>query len=69
MKGALTLASDFPRIAVSFDRAKTDRLKLAMKEAKDQGRESFVFEGNEFLVAYAEYLVEYLDGYLQGKGL
>lgn len=32
------------------------------EEAKREKKETFVFEGQEVLVSYAKYLVEYLDG-------
>ena len=46
-------------IAVNFDRAKLVRLKKAIK-----GREitdTIDFEGQQLVVGYAQYLVEYLE--------
>lgn len=46
---------------VSFDRAKKRRLRAAFNKAEADGREEFTFEGNPYLVAYARYLLEWLD--------
>lgn len=44
-----------------WDRAKLKRFRRAYKNAKT---EVFEFEGAEFVVGYAKYLIEYLDGLL-----
>ena len=49
------------RDMVTFDRPKLERLKLVYQEAIEAKRESFWFEGKEYLVAYARYLIEYLE--------
>lgn len=38
------------------------RFKSAVKKAEAESAETFVFEEHEFLVAYARYLIEYLEG-------
>ena len=49
---------------VAFDRPKLARLKRAyearLKETSD-ATETFRFEGNEYVIGYAKYLIEYLD--------
>lgn len=35
--------------------------KLAYKQAINTKTDPFMFDGNEFVVAYAKYLIEYLD--------
>lgn len=37
------------------------RFRKAVKTAEVNGREQFTFDGNEYLVGYAKYLIEYLD--------
>ena len=37
------------------------KFKKAYELALNQKNESFFFEGNEFLVSYAKYLIEYLE--------
>jgi hypothetical protein len=46
---------------IYFTRAKLAQLKKAYHKAKAQGRTEFKFEGKTVLVAYAKYLIEYLD--------
>jgi hypothetical protein len=47
---------------INFTPQKLADLKVAYEKAKAAGKESFVFEGNELLVSYAKYLIEYLEG-------
>lgn len=47
-----------------FDRARRDRLRKAYDAAVAAKQEQFNFEGNDLLVAYAKYLLEYLDSRL-----
>ncbi len=37
-------------------------LKKAYQKALEEKKESFSFEGNEYLVTYAKYMIEYLEG-------
>jgi len=39
-----------------------DRFKLRLDKAKAEGKDRFEFDGQEVLVTYAVYLVEYLEG-------
>lgn len=47
---------------INFTRAKLDELKQAYTKAKQKGAEQFEFEGHPLLVAYAKYLIQYLEG-------
>jgi len=49
---------------ITWDRAKLKRFHRAYQNAKT---EVFEFEGAEFFVGYAHYLIEYLDGILIKK--
>lgn len=42
-----------------FDNAKLERLKAAYKKAVENGKESFFFDGQEYLTTYAKYVIEY----------
>jgi hypothetical protein len=48
---------------VKFDRAKRERLRKAYNDAKDRV-EVFAFEGDDYFVGYAKYLLEHLDNVL-----
>jgi len=37
------------------------KLKAAYQRAVDEGRDTFFFEGNEYVVGYAKYLIEYVE--------
>jgi hypothetical protein len=58
---------------VEFTPSKLKAFKKALSkaEAKAQGnaRFAFSFEGNNYLVAYAKYLVEYLNPLMVGKSV
>lgn len=45
---------------VSFTAEQFMQFKLAYSRAVVQQRDSFVFEGNVYLVTYAKYVIEYL---------
>ena len=49
---------------VNWNRPKLDRLKLAYKAAvagqEKTGDDVFLFEGQEYVIGYARYLIEYL---------
>lgn len=47
-----------------FDREKRDALRKAYEKAIAEGKESFIFEGHEMLVAFVKYVLEYLDSNL-----
>ena len=44
-----------------------EKLKKAQVEAVERGQRQFVFEGQDVLVAYAKYLIEYLEGVLKPR--
>jgi hypothetical protein len=46
---------------VTWTREKADELKVAWTSANEAEKESFMFDGNEYLVTYARYLLEYLE--------
>ena len=46
---------------VTFDAAKTRRLRDAYELASRRGNETFRFEENEYVVAYAFCLLQYLE--------
>ena len=46
---------------VTFTREKRDALRRAYDAATHANVEQFMFEGHVLLVAYAKYLLEYLD--------
>ena len=48
--------------AINWTRPLLERFKKAYKEANDRNAETFVFDGHGFLVGYAKYLIEFLDG-------
>lgn len=45
---------------INFTPEKAEALVTAIVVAEGEGRESFIFEGYEFLVTYARYLVLHL---------
>jgi hypothetical protein len=49
---------------INFDRIKLKALKKKYTEAVKDNKETFIFEGNEFLVSYAKYVIEYLENKL-----
>lgn len=51
---------------VSFTPEKRDELRKAYDKAQKDEAESFTLDGNEYLVTYARYLLEYLD-YVLGE--
>ena len=50
-----------PTPTINFNRPKAERLRAALAAAQRQGQEQFTFDGNDFLTAYAKYVMEYLD--------
>jgi len=47
---------------INFTPKKLDALRAKYAQALKVGHDRFTFEGYEMLVAYAKYLLEYLDG-------
>ena len=50
---------------VTFTPEKLKQFKVFYVMAKDRGVESFEFEDKVYLVSYAKYLIEYLEGVLK----
>lgn len=46
---------------VYFDTDKISLMKKAYEKAKEKQQESFMFDGDEYLTAYAKYLLQYLE--------
>ena len=53
--------SDDKQTMVTWTKEKAEEFKVAWKAHEIEEAESFVFEGNEYLVTYGRYLIEYLD--------
>jgi len=51
---------------ISWTPAMLARFKLALADHKEN--DVIVFDGNEFVVAYGRYLVEYLEGQFHARG-
>lgn len=47
---------------ISFDAAKTEQFRKRYEQAVREREEMFEFEGKDFLVGYAKYVLEYLEG-------
>lgn len=48
-------------ITINFTKNKLIQFKKEYQKAIENKNESFIFNGNEFLVSYAKYLIEYLE--------
>lgn len=46
---------------VTFTVEVREKLRKAYEAAESEGVETFTFSGNEYVVGYAKYLLEYLD--------
>jgi len=46
---------------VSWTPDNLKKFKVAWNAANDAEKESFTFDGNEYLVTYGRYLIEYLE--------
>lgn len=46
---------------LSFDERSAKQFVKAYNAAKVLGKESFIFEGNEYVINYAYYLIQYLE--------
>lgn len=70
-------SQDIPRhdpvpAIVSFDVEQTLGLKAAYKAALEEGKgqmDSFTYDGKEYVVGFAKYMVEYLATEFRGRGL
>jgi hypothetical protein len=52
---------------INFTKEKLHKFKVAWNWAICTGNEQFEFEGNDYLVAYATYLIQYLETRLGTK--
>lgn len=43
------------------------RFKVAYEQAVRDKKDTFVFDGNEFVQGYAKYLIEFLEGHFRVK--
>lgn len=64
--GIITLPPGGPQAmkepnTVTFTHAKAKALRLAYNNAVAEHAGQFMFDGNEYLTVYAEYLLDYLD--------
>lgn len=55
------------QIMISWTPTMLKRFKRAYKQALKDNVGVFTFDGNAFMVPYAKYLIEYLDGEFQAK--
>lgn len=46
---------------INFTKGTFSRFKKEYKKAVEEKKDTFIFDGNEFLVAYAKYVIEYLE--------
>ena len=51
--------------SIVFTKEKLSRLRKAYREAKQEGEDTFVFEGHVLLVSYAEHMIRYLQTQLR----
>lgn len=56
------MTSPPPQATVAWTPEMTQRFAARYREAVSEKRLVFVFEGNEYVTAYAKYLLEYLVG-------
>lgn len=52
---------------INFDVYKLQSLKTQYNKAIKDGKDSFIWNGNELLTSYAKYLIEYLNNNLKQK--
>ena len=56
-----TVAISVDETLVEFDPTKMKTFKAVYVAAEQAGRASFNFDGHEYLVTYAKYLIEFLE--------
>jgi hypothetical protein len=49
------------RPVIEWTPTKAQRLRGAIAVARKNGQDTFMFDGHEFVVRYAEYLLEYIN--------
>ena len=50
---------------ITWTRPMLQRFKVAHANALCEDKTEFTFDGNEFVVGYAKYLIQYLEGVLK----
>jgi hypothetical protein len=50
---------------ISFTKQQFKVFKQSFKVALQKNKDSFIFEGNEFMTSYAKYLIEHLEPQLK----
>lgn len=55
------MAKDNDTKMINFDKQKYEALRKAYDKAVADKKESFMFEGNEWVTTYAKYALEYLE--------
>lgn len=58
---------DMEQATMSFDEKKLSEFKVAFEEAKKTKEHYFMFDGHEFFLGYAKYMIEYLEHQLNLK--
>jgi len=58
--------ADDTETEIAWTKEKLEKFKVQWQKAHDAEEESFTFEGNEVLVTYGRYLIEYLE-YIFGE--
>jgi hypothetical protein len=61
LKDAFVVQRDPPQPTVTFDVPKLESFKKAYKHAVSADEDRFMFEGHEYVLGYAKYLIEYLE--------
>lgn len=56
--------NEAPEKMITWTSAMLRRFKVAYNKAVADNVDTFLFDGNEFVVGYAKYLIEYLDSRL-----
>jgi hypothetical protein len=46
---------------INWDRPMLERFKLAYAQHENKHGDTFMFEGHEFVIGYAKYLIEFLE--------
>lgn len=53
--------------SINFDKNKYENLKMKYQKSVDSQQDMFIFEGHQFLTAYAKYVLEYLSPIFEKK--
>lgn len=58
---------NFEMPQISFDYTRFKRLEKRYKRAIDQNQDVFMFDGHEFYIQYAKYVLDYLRDKFRGS--